>query len=806
VKAPGFTAITVLTLALGIGANSALFSVVNSVLLKPLPFPHPDQLVALAESKSNFESGSISYPNFRDWQKENHTFSSLAIYRGNSFNLAGAGEAENVSAELLSSDFFTVLGVKPLLGRNFAEREDEIGAAPIVMISEGLWKRKFGGTREIIGRGITLDGKIYTVVGVVPASFDFALGSFQVSEIYAPIGQWNNPLLVQRNAGLGIHGVGRLKPGMSIEQARADMQRVTSNLAIAYPEADRGIGANLKPLRKAVVGSVQPLLLVLLGAVGFVLLIACVNVANLLLARSTTRTREFAVRTALGASQGRLVKQLLTESVLIGLAGGGIGLLIAGLGTRTSLAALPQALPRAGEVQLDGRVLLFTFVISVAAGILFGLTPALKTSHSNLHVTLKEGGRGTSGGHHRVQATFVVLEMGLALVLLIGAGLMLRTLAYLWGTNPGFDPRNVLSFSLAMPPSMSKATPDAIREMIRAIDTRINSTPGVVATSQFWGALPIANDDERLFWLEGEPKPASSNEMKWAIDYIVEPSYLKVMDIPLRRGRFFSETDNEHAPLVVAVDDAFARKFFPGQDPIGKRLHLEVGADSNSEMVEIVGVVGHVKQWGLDQDEAQPLREQIYIPFMQLPDEAISLIPSGAGILARTRTSPGALFDSIRQSLRQMNGEQVAYGPQTMNEVIALSLSDQRFTMILLGTFATLALLLASVGIYGVISYVVGQRTHEIGVRMALGADARDILKLVLQNGGKLALTGVAAGLIASVGLTKLMAGMLYGVKPTDPLTFLGVAFLLSMVALVACYIPGRRATQVDPIVALRYE
>jgi predicted permease len=459
-KAPGFTLVVVLTLALGIGVNTALFSVVNGVLLHPLPYPEPEQLVTLHESKPNFETGSISYPNFRDWQKENKTFSAIAISRNNSFALTGDGEAEQVSAELISSDFFPVFGVKPLIGRVFAPGEDEIGANPIVLISAGLWKRKFASSPSILGKGMTLDGKDYTVVGVIPASFTLTVRTVSPSEVYVPIGQWGNPSLRLRSAGLGIHGVGRLRPGVKIEQAQADMDRISRDLAAAYPDSNRSVGAKLIPLKSEMVGNIRPVLLVLLGAVGFVLLISCVNVANLLLARSTVRLREFAVRAALGATQGRVVRQLLTESLLLAFAGGGLGLLFAAWGTRAALGLLPAALPRAEEIGLDSRVLFFTLLVSVAAGLLFGLVPALRTSRQDLHTTLKEGARTVSNAHHHAQNAFVIIEMAMALVLLAGAGLMIRSLVRLWSVNPGFDPRNVLTFSVSLPrPPLKPAPP-----------------------------------------------------------------------------------------------------------------------------------------------------------------------------------------------------------------------------------------------------------------------------------------------------------------------------------------------------------
>ncbi len=446
-KNPGFTAVALTTLALGIGGNTAIFSIVNGVLLNPLPFPQPDRLVALNESKPNFEQGSISYPNFLDWQRDNRTFSSMAVARRYAFSLTGKGEAEQVKAEFVTADFFPLLGVNPILGRTFTQSEELPGAGPVALISEGLWRRKFDAAKDVLGKSVTLDGKDYTIVGVVPARFHLLTPSFHEQDVYAPIRQWNNSLLMKRDAGLGIHGFGRLKPGVTIAQARADMDEVTRNLAAAFPDADRGISASLLPLKEQMIGEVRPFLLVLLVAVGFVLLIVCVNVASLLMARSSARNREFAVRIALGASRNRVIRQLLTESVLLGAAGGGIGLLLAAWGTQAALKLLPRALPRAEEIGMDFRVLAFTMIVSLLAGTLFGLAPALKTSQANPHTALKDAGRGTSG-KHRAQSIFVVVEMAIALVLLIGAGLMVRSLTRLWSVDPGFNPHNVLSFGL----------------------------------------------------------------------------------------------------------------------------------------------------------------------------------------------------------------------------------------------------------------------------------------------------------------------------------------------------------------------
>lgn len=801
-KNPGFTTVALLTLTLGIGTNTALFSVINGVLLSPLPFPQPDQLVTLHENKPHFEGGSLSYPNFRDWQKDNHTFSSLAIARRYAFSLTGIGEAEQVGGEFVSSEFFGVLGVNPVVGRTFAKGEDEVGAGPVALISAGLWQRKFSSTPDILGKSITLDAKDYSIIGVIPADFHLVIPGFRDDQVYVPIGQWSNPLLLQRGAGLGIHGIGRLKSGVTIERARADMAAVTSNLAQAFPDADQGITAKLTPLKEQMVGHVRSFLLVLLAAVGFVLLIACVNVANLLLARSTSRTREFAVRAALGASQGRVVRQLLTESTALALAGGALSLLAAAWGTRAAMRILPAALPRAERVGLDAHVLIFTAAISLIAGVLFGLTPALKTSRPDLNEALKQGCRGSSGTRHRTQSVFVVAEMALALVLLIGAGLTIRSLAKLWSVNPGFNPHNALAFGLSLPPSMMGAKPDAIRSAFRDFDDRLASIPGIQAVSQTWGAVPLSSDDEQLFWLEGQPKPANENDMNWAIDYIVEPDYLKAMGTPLLRGRFFTVQDNQHSPLVVVIDEVFAQKYFPSQNPLGKRIHV----NRFDQLAEIVGVVGHVKQWGLGTDDQRSLRSDLYLPCLQMPDDFVAMAPSGSSVVVREGSASAGLLDSIRHISAQMSNQQVIFGAQTMDSIISGSMASQRFSMILLAVFAVLALLLASVGIYGVISHVVNQRTQEIGIRMAMGARRLDVLRMVLRDGARMTLVGAAIGLVAALGLTRLLASMLFGVTPTDPITFIAVAALLCGIALFACYVPARRAMRVDPMVALRYE
>jgi len=799
-RSPGFTAVAVLTLALGIGANTGLFSIVNGVLLNPLRYSEPDRLLALYSRTPTYDQSSVSYPNYQDWVRENRSFSALAAYRPDDFNLTGMGEPERVPAEMVSASFFPLLRVQPVLGRTLLPDEDQIGARPVVMISEGLWRRKFGSSKDALGQSLTLNDVAYMIVGVIPADFHYTGINFQQSDVYTPIGQWNDPTFRDRRAGMGTFAVGRLKPGVAFEQAKADMDTLGRHLAGQYPEADKDMGIALVPLKQAVVGDIRPSLLVLMAAVGFVLLIACVNVANLSLARSTRRTHEFAIRAALGANRGRVVRQLLTESLLLALAGAGLGLLVASWGMRAALNVLPKALPRAEEVQLDGRVLWFTLAAAVLVGILFGLAPALKASRSDLHETLKEGGRGLSGARHRAQSAFVVVEIALALVLLAGAGLMVRSLAKLWRIDPGFDPHHVLTFYMSFPSTID--SPQVVRATWRQLHDRLNAVPGVQVASLAAGAMPMADESDLPFWIEGQPRPSTQAGMKLTLFYLVQPEYLNVMRIPLERGRFISPHDDEHSPRAVVIDERFARDYFGGQDPIGKHVNFGI----LNVTAEIVGVVGHTKQWGLDEGPAPGLEAQCYLPIEQLPDRFIPLAARRVGVVARTAGSPLAQPGSIRRALGQVNTRLVMYETKTMDGIVADSLGARRFSMVLLGTFAVLALVMSCVGIYGVIACLAGQRTHEIGIRLALGAERWKVLRMVLGEGAKLALVGVAIGVVVAFGLTRLMAKMLFGVSAHDPLSFAGVAGLLVLVALAACYIPARRAAKVNPVVALRNE
>ncbi len=797
-KSPGFAAIAVLTLALGIGANTALFTVVNGVLLNPLAYPQPGRLVAVYGATPGSDHGPITYLNFLDWQRETNTLSSMAMYRNQDYNFTGAGEAERLSGYMISSDFFSTLGVNPALGRTFRPEEDQPGAGPVVLLGGGFWKRRFGSSPDILGKSLTLNGASYTIVGVIPPDFSF-YGHDR--DVYTPLGQWNDSSFRDRRIDMSAHALGRLKTGVTFSQAKADMNGVARNLAAAYPEADKDVGITLVPMKEDIVGNVQPFLLVLLAAVGFLLLIACANVANLLLARSMARSYEFAIRAALGASRARVIRQLLTESILLAGFGGALGLLIAFLGTKAVLATLPGALPRSNEVSLDVRVLLFTLVLSLFGGIVFGLAPALKSSRTDLQETLKESGRGSSGARHRLQGIFVVVEVAMALVLLVGAGLMVRSLAALWRVNPGFNPSRAITFSLSLPASSATSSAET-RARLRQFDDKMQAIPGVQAVSVTLGSRPMIHNSSLPFWLEGEPKPANVNDMHQAMFYLVEAGFQQAMGITLERGRFVTPRDNETAPVVIDIDEVFARTYFPDRNPVGQRVHLALfGAEA-----EIVGVVGHVKQWGLDDDAKSAIEAQFYYPFMQLPEKLMPLAAGAVAVVLRTQGDPTAVMTPVRQAVAEIDPREVIYNVQTLNEVISDSFSARRLSMILLGVFAALALVLACAGIYGVISYLVGQRTHEIGVRIALGAQRGDVLRLMLGQGARMALLGVCVGVAASLGLTRLMSRLLFGVSATDPLTFAGVGVTLALVALAACYIPAQRALRVDPLVALRHE
>lgn len=812
-KAPTFSLIAIFTLALGIGANTAIFSVVNGVLLNPLPFHDSQQLVSMFEKIPNFDNGSISYPNFVDWRRMNRALEGIAAYRSTGFTLSGNGEPERMHGEMVSAGFFEILGVNPLLGRTFSIDEDRLGANPTVMITEGLWKHKYGGRKDVIGQRMVLDGVGRTIIGVVPSTFHLSIQNFQrgesANDLYTPVGEYNEPKFYNaRDSGWGLDAIARLKPGVSVAQAREDMDRVSRELAAAYPAIDSDKTANIIPLKEEMVGNMRPILLILLGAVGFVLLIACVNVANLLLARSTARQQEFAIRIALGAGHQRVVRQLLTESILLSFVGGVLGLILAKFGTAAALKAMPVTMPRSENIGLDPRVLLFTLVVSLLAGIIFGLAPAWKAAQGSLGSTLRESGRSVAGGQSSAQKVFVVGEMAMALVLLIGAGLMIRTLVQLWKLDPGFNPKNVMTFSVSGPESAKTQPPDATRAAFRQIHDKIVSAPDIEAASFNWGAHPMENDDEETFWFVGKPMPIHQSEMPMALEYVVEPDYLKVMQIQLKRGRFFTAADDEHSAPVMVIDESLAEKYFPNQDPIGQYLNFNINPADHDVVPnrQIVGIVGHVNQWGLDQDAASPLHSQMYLPFAQIPDKELQRNGLGSDVFVRQKNASDSSFTALRNRILQYNSALLVFRAENMQQTVDDSIAGKRFTMILLGVFALIALVLASIGIYGVLSYMVGQRTKEIGVRMALGAQRFDVLRMVLHDGARMVLVGIVIGLIGALGITRLMASMLFGVKATDPVTYFGVAVLLSAIALLACYVPAHRAMKVDPMEALRHE
>src|ERR1700758_2015879 len=638
-KNRGFTIVAVVTLALGIGANTAIFSVVSGVLLNPLPFPQADRIVSMFQDKPNFPRGSISYPNFLDWQRDNRSFEAIAAYRGADGNITAPGQAENVRAQRISATFFPILGVNPVLGSNFSADDDRRGASPTVMISEGLWNRKFGSDPNVIGKQLIVAGASRTVIGVVPASFRLRIQNFRTAEVYEPIGEETNPAFHNRDSFWGMDAIGLLKPGVTLQLAREDLQHLNAGLAAAYPDINANIKANIISLKDEIVGEMRSVLLVLLGAVGFVLLISCVNVPNLLLGRSTARQREFSVRAALGAGHARIFRQLITESLLLSLIGGVLGLMLAKWGTAAAIVAVPQSIPRAEEIGLDLRVLLFTLCISVITGFVFGLMPALRSSRANIGETLKDTGRTISSYRSRLQAVFVVGEMAMALVLLVGAGLMLRTLMQLWGLDPGFNPHNVIHFAVVPPPSLAQRPPDEVRAVLRQIDSTVHSVPGVDYASLQWGAQPMEGDDEVGVWPEGQQQPTRQSDSTNSLEYIIEPEYLKAMRIPLLRGRSLTDADIEHTQRVALIDSGFANKYFPGRDPIGKHVKiLEFDSDPVQRTwipLVVVGVVGHVNQWGLAEDAARPLQAQMYLPLMQESDVVTKLLAQGAEVFVR---------------------------------------------------------------------------------------------------------------------------------------------------------------------------
>jgi predicted permease len=795
-KSPGFTIIAVLTLALGIGANTAIFSVVQGVVLAPLPYHQPDQLVIVWEKNPLGRYISPSYPDFQDWQHSARVFQNMAAFTFQGYDLTNPGSPEHLNGWLVSSGFFQTLGVDPILGREFSPDEDRHGGAPVALISDRVWKDRFAHSQTVLGKNLTLNGASYTIVGVLPSGINFG----GTVDVYKPIRQ-GDPLLVNDRRTHDFVAIARLQPATSITQAQADVSAIQKNLDDLYPKFDQGLGTGVVPLKEALVGDVSGTLLMLLGSVGLVLLIACANVASLLLARAASREREFAVRTALGATRARIVLQLLTESVLLSLAGGGLGLAIAKWGVDPVLAAVPSELPRAGNIGLNPAVLLFTFATSIAVGIVFGLMPALKIWNANQQPSLKKGGHGSTNMHHGAQRSLVIIQTALTLVLLVGAGLLFRTMHHLWNVSPGFEARQLITFKVGLSPDLTK-TPQTMRVAYQQLIERIQAVPGV-QSADLTTLLPLSGRDNGVpFWI-GPEEPRSIAEAPRAVTYSVGPDYFRTMEIPMLRGRSFTSADTLQSEQVGIIDSALAEKYFPGKDPVGQRFTFaRVGS------FRIIGVVEHVKHWGLG-DTSGHTQVEIYTSFYQLSDQWLPVMSNEASVLVRTRLDIATLIPAIKTAVYGAGSQQPIYDIQTMEQSVSASMSAQRFPMILLGAFAGLALLLASVGIYGVISYSVAQRVHEIGIRMALGAEKRNIFRMVIGQGLRLALFGLAIGTITALILARLLSSfsqLLYGVGVNDPLTFVAVSLVLAAVAILACFIPAHRATHVDPMVALRHD
>jgi predicted permease len=789
-KSPGFALVAVMTLALGIGANTAIFSVVNAVLLRPLPFDRPEQLVRVFGTRASRSSFSRphSYLNFADMRAQNQTFDALAAYTGAGAALSGADAPEQITGVVSSGDIFRVLGTKPLLGRLLEPGDERPGGSNAVVISHGLWQRSFGGDPQIVGRLIKLDGREREVVGVTPADFNFEFVA-GASDFWMPIDPAEGPYKSRGSIFLDV--IGRLKPAASVEQARADLVGVAAGLEQQYQDADAGIGVRLAPAQEELVGDVRPTLLVLLGAVGFVLLIACANVANLTLARSAGRHREIAVRAALGAWRGRIMRQLLTESVLLACAGGALGLLFALWGVKLLSAFVPENVPRFGEATIDLRVLGFTLAASLLTGLLFGIAPAVQSSRFDLNESLKEGGRtGTDGrGRRRVRSALIVAEVALSLVLLVGAGLLMKSFVKLRNTDPGFDAENTLTASLSLA-SVRYDTDEKMADFYRRLVERVSEMPGVESVGAVT-PLPLSENGYSFsFSVVGQP-PLPPGQGQSASARMVTPGYFRAQGIPLREGRVFDDADKAGAPDVIIVNEAFARRYLPGAEPLGQRLSLGL----NKIEGEVVGVVGDIRGVRL----ATPAAPEYYVPEATVAFSDMTLV-------IRTTGDPASLTPALRQAVAEMDKDQPLYDVRTMDSLVARSVARQRFSMTLIGVFAALAVLLAAVGIFSVMSFLVAQRTHEIGVRMALGAQRRDILSMVVRQGVGLTLLGVAVGLASALALTRLMSGLLYEVSATDPVVYGSITVLLAAVALAACYVPARRATKVDPLIALRYE
>jgi len=796
---PGFTLVAVVTLALGIGANAGVFSVIDAVLLRPLPFKEPERLVAVwsTDLRNPQSKLPVSGLDLADWRAESRTVESFGAWFTMDLTMTGGGEPVRVKAKGVQEDLLGLLGVAPMHGRVF-----RAGDHYAVVLSHAFWQRKFNADPKVVGQGITLGDESYTVVGVMPPGFQFPIeaeaGNLWLTWDWAKL----PPAPTSRRDARLSESIGRLRPGVSIKQAQAELDTIAAALRQQYPDTNKEIGVRLIPMEKNLAGEQRRALLILFGAVGCVLLIACVNVANLLLARAAGRQREIAVRAALGASRPRLILQLLTESLLLALTGGVLGSLVAMWSVDALLALNPVYLPGAERIGVDGRVLAFTLLASIVTGALFGLAPAWRASKVDLTTALKDGARtaSESKGSRRLRDALVVAEIALSLVLLTGAALLLHSFWRMRQADPGFDPRNVLTFRISL--SYQKYEAAKAGEFFRRLQSRLQTIPGVRAAAN---VFPLPLNDEREFddleaildaRFEIEGRTLRPNDRPHYDPRTVQPEYFRAMGIRLLGGRDFDERDRDGRAPVAIINEAMARRYFAGEDPIGKRIRLSsLVTPKDQPMRQIVGVVGDVKHRGVTA-EARP---EVYVPFAQAPFQEMF-------VAVKTDSDPASVTSAVRAAVLELDREQPIFNVKTMEQRLGQSVAGQRFNTLLLAIFAGLALLLAAVGLYGALSYAVAERTHELGVRLALGAQSRDVLRLVIGHGLKLVAIGLLIGLVGAVALTRLLGGLLFGVSATDPLTFFVVALLLVVVAVVACYLPARRATKVDPMVALRAE